>query len=104
MLRKAAAQGRIQWDQHALECFLERGISRADVGGAIMNGQVAEIYAAQRPYPSCLMLYVRTGSVHMALAADRDLTPNPWSPRKNSLSVLCRERRHEDAAAGGAMA
>jgi hypothetical protein len=46
MLRKAAAQGRIQWQQHTLECFLERGISRPEVVGAIMNGEVIESYAA----------------------------------------------------------
>jgi hypothetical protein len=34
MLRGAAVQGRVQWYQHALERFLERGISRAEVVGA----------------------------------------------------------------------
>ncbi len=31
ILRAGAAQGRIHWYQHALERFLERGISRAEV-------------------------------------------------------------------------
>ena len=70
MLRGAAAQGRIQWHQHALERFLERGISRAEVVGSIMNGEVIEIYLTDRPYPSCLILYVETEPVHVVAAAD----------------------------------
>ena len=31
ILRASTAQGRIHWHQHALERFLERGISRAEV-------------------------------------------------------------------------
>ena len=42
MLRKAAAQGRLHWHQHAFQRFLERGISRAEVMGAIMKGEVIE--------------------------------------------------------------
>jgi hypothetical protein len=70
ILRQAAAQGRIQWHQHALERFLERGISLAEVGTAIMNGEVIEIYSADRPYPSCLILYVGTEPVRVVVAAD----------------------------------
>jgi Domain of unknown function (DUF4258) len=72
ILRGAAAQGRIQWHQHALERILERGISRAEVVSAIMNGEVIEIYPADRPYPSCLMLYVETVPLHVVVAVDRD--------------------------------
>ena len=71
MLRKAAVQGRIQWHQHALECFLERGISRAEVVGAIScSDEVIEIYAAPQPYSCCLMLYVETEPLPMVPAAD----------------------------------
>ncbi len=35
ILREAAAQGRIHWHQHALERFLERGISGAEILSAI---------------------------------------------------------------------
>jgi hypothetical protein len=70
MLRKAAVQGRIQWHQQALECFLERGISRAEVVGAIMNDEVIEIYAAPQPYLCCLMLYVETEPLPVVAAAD----------------------------------
>jgi hypothetical protein len=70
MLRAAAAQGRIQWHQHALERFLERGISRAEVVSAIMHGEVIEIYPTDRPYPGCLMLSVGAEPVHVVAAAD----------------------------------
>lgn len=70
VLRGAAAQGRIQWHQHALERFLERGVSRAEVVSAIMKGEVIEAYPTDRPYPSCLILYVETEPVHVVAAAD----------------------------------
>lgn len=70
MLGGAAAQGRIQWHQHALERSLERGISRDEVVGASMNGEVIEIEPTDRPYSSCLMLYVETEPVHAVAAAD----------------------------------
>ncbi len=70
ILRGAAGQGRIQWHQHALERFLERGVSRAEVVCAIMNGEVIEVYPTDRPYPSCLVLHVEAEPVHVVAAAD----------------------------------
>lgn len=74
ILRGAVAQGRIQWHQHALERLLERGISRTEVVGAIMNGEVIEIYPTDRPYPSCLILYIETEPMHVVVADD----PAAW--------------------------
>jgi hypothetical protein len=70
VLRSATAQGRIHWHQHALERFLERGISRAEVVTAIMNGEVIEVYPTDRPNPSCLILHVESDPVHVVAAAD----------------------------------
>jgi Domain of unknown function (DUF4258) len=70
VLRGAAAEGCIQWHHHALERFLEREISRAEVVSAIINGEVIEIYSTNRPYTSCLMLYVEMEPVHVVAAAD----------------------------------
>lgn len=70
LLRAATAEERVHWHHHALERFLERGISRAEVIGAIMNGEVIELYAANRPYPSCLILYAEAEPVHVVAAAD----------------------------------
>lgn len=69
-LRSATAQRRIHWHQHALERFLERGISRAEVVSAIMNGEVIEVYPTDRPNPSCLILHVESDPVHVVAAAD----------------------------------
>ena len=70
ILRSATAQGRIHWHQHALERFLERGISRDEVVTAIMNGEVIEVYPTDRPNPSCLILHVESDPVHVVAAAD----------------------------------
>ena len=69
-LRDAARKGRIHWHQHALERFLERGIWRAEVLSAIMQGEVIEIYSTDQPYPSCLILNVETEPVHVVAAVD----------------------------------
>lgn len=70
MLLTIAAQGRIHWHQHALERFLERGISRSEVVSAIMNGEVIEVYPKDRPYPSALILYIEVEPLHVVVAAD----------------------------------
>lgn len=69
-LRQAVLQGRIQWHHHALERFLERGISRSEVIDALLNGEVIEVYSTDRPYPSCLILHVAAEPVHVVAAAD----------------------------------
>ena len=69
-LREAAAQGRIHWHQHALERLLERGIPRVEVVSALLNGEVIEVYLADRPYPSCLVLHVGAEPLHVVAAAD----------------------------------
>ncbi len=70
ILRDGAAQGRIHWHQHALERFMERGISRVEVISAIINGEVIEVYPTDRPNPSCLILHVESEPVHVVVAPD----------------------------------
>jgi hypothetical protein len=70
ILRGAVAQGRIHWHQHALERFLERGLSRTEVVGAIMNGDVIEVRPRERPYPSCLILHIKPRPLHVVAAVD----------------------------------
>ena len=72
LLRAAISQGRIHWHQHAFERLLERGITRAEIVRAIMDGEVVEVYAMDRPYQSCLMLNVEADPVHVVAAADPD--------------------------------
>jgi|SRR5699024_5514212 len=69
-LRKAVAAGRIHWHQHALERMLERNLSPAEVIEAINNGEVIEVYPADRPHASALMLYSGAKPVHVVVAAD----------------------------------
>lgn len=71
-LRAAALAGRIQWHQHAFERLLERAITRSEVIGAIINGEVIEVYLEDRPYPSCLILYATAEPLHVVAAADPD--------------------------------
>jgi hypothetical protein len=65
-----AARGRIHWHMHALERCLERGISRAEVLRAILEGEIIEAYPAQRPYPGCLILLAGEEPLHVVAAAD----------------------------------
>lgn len=70
ILRASASQGRIHWHQHALERFLERGISRVEAVSAVINGEIVEAYPADRPYPSCLILGVEAEPVHVVVSVD----------------------------------
>lgn len=70
ILRTSAAQGRLHWHQHALERFLEREISRAEVIYAIMHGVVIETYPTDRPCPSCLILCLDSSPLHVVAATD----------------------------------
>jgi len=63
-------QGRIHWHQHALERFLERGITRAEVIVAIEKGEVIEVYEKDQPFSSCLMFYVDQQPIHVVTASD----------------------------------
>lgn len=69
-LRSAAAGGRIQWRRHSLERMLERGITRERVRRAILLGDVIEVYAGDRPYPSGLILHVEEDALHVVTAYD----------------------------------
>jgi hypothetical protein len=70
LLRAGAAEGKIQWRQHALERLLERGITREEVQRAILNGEVIEVYPKDHPYPSCLILHIEQQALHVVAAVD----------------------------------
>ena len=69
-LRAAVAAGRIQWQHHALERFLERGISRAEVVNAMIDGDVIEATSKGLPYPRCLILHFDVLPLHVVAACD----------------------------------
>ena len=50
--------------------MLEREISRAEVIEAMMAGEIIEVYAADRPYPSCLIMRLGTHPLHVVAAVD----------------------------------
>ncbi len=51
---------------------MERGLTRAEVMDAIINGEVIEVYMEDRPYPSCLILNAGPIPLHVVAAADAE--------------------------------
>jgi hypothetical protein len=61
-LRGVARQGRLEWQRHALERMVERGITRAEV---------QEVLPGDRPLPSGLFLsWVRGRTLRLVAAFD----------------------------------
>ena len=55
-LTHAVQNGMIQWQTHALERMLERGISREIVKQVLLKGETIEEYPADKPFPTALLL------------------------------------------------
>lgn len=53
-LKEAIDNGNIEWQRHALERMMERGISRNTVMKVLLTGEVIEDYADDKPFPSAL--------------------------------------------------
>lgn len=71
-LRSAVRAGRIQWQRHALERMVERGITTADVKAVLAEGQRIEDYPDAHPLPSALLLGWRgQRPLHVVAAFDR---------------------------------
>ncbi len=64
--RRAACSG----VTHAFERLIERGVTRAEVLRAVIEGDAIEVYAEDRPYPSCLLLHVGAAPLHVVAAID----------------------------------
>ena len=56
LLKGAIRKGHIEWQRHALERMMERGISRETVKEVLMNGEIIENYPDDKSYPSALFL------------------------------------------------
>ena len=70
-IRKAVKAGRIQWNRHALERIMERGIKRSVVKRLLLKGKVIEDYPDDQPYPSALFLgYAEREPLHVVAAFD----------------------------------
>ncbi|MBT5307684.1 MAG: DUF4258 domain-containing protein [Candidatus Scalindua sp.] len=71
LLQNAIKEGRIEWQRHALEKMMERGISRKAVKDVLLNGEIIESYPDDKPYPSALFLgWVKNQPLHVVGSLD----------------------------------
>ncbi|MDN3515757.1 MAG: DUF4258 domain-containing protein [Candidatus Brocadia sp.] len=71
ILQNAVKKGSIEWQRHALERMLERGISRETVKEVLLKGEIIENYLDDKPYPSALFLgWVKNQPFHVVAALD----------------------------------
>lgn len=71
LLQDAIKEGRIEWQRHALEKMMERGISRKTVKDVLLNGEVIESYPDDKPFPSALFLgWVNNQPLHVVGSLD----------------------------------
>ena len=72
-LRKAVESKKIQWQLHALERMMERGIFRKEVIETLSSGIVIEEYSDDKPFPSALFLHVTRRALHVVAALNEDM-------------------------------
>jgi len=67
----ALENGCIEWQKHALEQMMERGISRETVKEVLRSGEIVEDYPDDKPYPSGLFLgWIKGEPLHVVAAFD----------------------------------
>jgi hypothetical protein len=72
-LQIAIENGNIEWQRHALERMMERGISREIVKEILLTGELIEDYPNDKPYPSALFLGWSKGEpFHVVTALDSE--------------------------------
>lgn len=70
-LRIAFETSNIEWQRHALERMMERGISREMVKEVLKDGEIIEDYPDDKPYSSALFLgWIRGEPLHVVAALD----------------------------------
>jgi hypothetical protein len=70
-LQIAVENGDIEWQRHALEQMMERGITRETVKEVLRHGEIIEDYPDDKPYPSALFLgWIRSEPFHAVAAFD----------------------------------
>jgi hypothetical protein len=71
LLQETIKKGRIEWQRHALEKMMERGISREAVKDVLLNGEIITNYPDDKPYPSALFLgWVNNQPFHVVVSLD----------------------------------
>lgn len=72
-LKSAVEKGQIEWQRHALERMIERGISREDVKKILLTGDIIEEYPDDKPYPGVLISGdLKTEHFHVVVAFDQE--------------------------------
>ena len=72
-IRTAIESGRIEWQRHALERMMERGISQEIVKKVLLAGELIEDYPDDKPYPSALFLrWIEGEPFHVVTAFDSE--------------------------------
>ena len=71
VIKAAVEKGNIEWQRHALERMMERGISRDVVKDVLSSGEMIEEYPDDKPYPSALFLgWFQEQPFHIVTAYD----------------------------------
>jgi len=55
-IKSLCDNGALRWTNHVLVRLIQRNISMNDVVCALYNGEIIELYPADYPHPSCLVL------------------------------------------------
>jgi hypothetical protein len=70
-LINAVQNGRIEWQTHALERMMKRGISREIVKHVLLEGEMIEDYPDDKPFPTALFLgWLQGEPFHVISALD----------------------------------
>jgi len=70
-LINAVQHGRIEWQTHALERMMKRGISREIVKQVLLDGEIIEDYPDEKPFPTALFLgWFQREPFHVVTALD----------------------------------
>ncbi|MBI5042902.1 MAG: DUF4258 domain-containing protein [Nitrospirae bacterium] len=70
-LRVAVENGYIEWQKHALEQMIERGITRETVKEVLSHGEIIEDYPDDKPSPSALFSgWIKSKPFHVVAAFD----------------------------------
>ena len=91
-LKATIENGKIQWQRHALERMMEKGISRNTVKKILLSGELIEDYPDDKPYPSNLILGFRNKRpLHLVVAKDNQtgqcIMVTVYEPDKKSWSL-----------------
>lgn len=73
-LRRQIEKGYVQWQQHALERMLQRGIKREDVFKVLRKGEIIEERLDDMPWPSVLFLgWIDDQPLHVVAAYSKQI-------------------------------